>query len=163
MPSIRALATSLCFLATLFTGCAMSPKIAEHGFSFGTNFQVEIMDYMYGAPIGMPTQPPRDAVRRGHVSQGTGMAGNFVVGEYLYVKWRVKQDGTIIDRKIDLKQLLPANMDGKEIHFNFLGQELNVYVIDLERLHAPNSPHCPALAYKIFQCITVYPIMQKNF
>lgn len=62
-------------------------------------------------------------------------------GDFLYVKWRLKQTGEVYEDTVDLKSRLPADITDHRIHFVIRGPQLYVYLISPERLN-PNP--CPS-------------------
>ena len=57
-----------------------------------------------------------------------GVSGFIPVGEFLYVKWRIKGSDKIYEDRVDLTQRLPENMDHLEIHFTIRGPQLYIFV-----------------------------------
>ncbi len=52
-----------------------------------------------------------------------------LVGESLYVKWRNKNTGQIYEDTVDLKKLLPRNIENHRIYFIVKDKQLFVYLI----------------------------------
>ena len=129
------------FLTAIFiamSGCATnvssSPKLVAHEFSFDgradnlkwANY-VDLLEYSYGDKYHMV----RDTVKRGKESipYSSGVNGSMPVGEFLYVKWRIKATGEEIEDKVDLRNRLPANMFGHRITFVIDGKQLYIYLV----------------------------------
>ena len=51
------------------------------------------------------------------------------VGEFLYVKWRLKSTGDVVDQRVDLRPLLPRDMKDHGLTFVIDGRQLYVYLI----------------------------------
>lgn len=157
---IVAISFSLCA-----SGCATRSAGVHHGFSFGTagiDREVKILDFQYGDYAGLPTRATKEEVALERIRQGS-VVGTFPLGDFLYVRWRKVADGSVHEKRVDLSMIAPDEMVNKELHFGFKNAELYVYVIDLKKHHKPGAADCPAPAYEIFQCTTVYPIKQSNF
>ena len=54
-------------------------------------------------------------------------AGMMPRGEHLYVKWRIKGTGEVLEDRVDLTKRLPADINDYEIHFAVYGKQLYVY------------------------------------
>lgn len=137
MPSIRRFARLiLLVLAVLLSSCALKPAAEFHSFSFSgasDNWatRIEILNFAYGNKDrvirrDIETWIYRDATRLPS-SYGTG--GYLAIGDYLYVKWRVKSTGQVFERRVDLKGLLPSSMKDKELTFSFDNDQLIVYIL----------------------------------
>lgn len=103
-----------------------------HSFSFDTRYDspdVEVLDYQYGRGSLVEIQPERERVALGQVFLYTGDNGAMPKGDFLYVKWRIKETGKIYDDKVDLTSRLPADIEGLEIHFVIKGPHLYIYLI----------------------------------
>jgi hypothetical protein len=131
--TIRRLAYILCLtlLATL-AGCATGPKMANHAFSFdGWNDKwadkVDLLEYSYGDQYRMVrdrVQPPRE-----RLGPQALVDGWMPVGDFLYVKWRIKATGEICENKVDLKPLLPKDMTDYRVTFVIDDKQLYVYLV----------------------------------
>ena len=126
-------------LALWLGGCAVSPPQPAHSFSFDGRFdkwadQVDLLAYSYGDKYHMvrdslenPSYPRPKTVER--LPYQTGINGPMPVGEFLYVKWRVKATGEVIENKVDLRNLLPKNMFDHGLTFVIDGRQLYVYLV----------------------------------
>jgi hypothetical protein len=50
------------------------------------------------------------------------------VGEFLYVKWRIKATGEIFEDRVDLRERLPKNMTNHTLTFSIDEKQLHVFV-----------------------------------
>ena len=122
------------------SGCASnlsnntSQKLVAHAFSYNGWYddpkwanQVDLLAYSYGDQYHMV----RRAVKSGEQTLGynSGVNGSMPVGEFLYVKWRIKATGEEIEDKVDLRNRLPANMFGHRITFVIDGKQLYIYLV----------------------------------
>ncbi|MBB3177222.1 hypothetical protein [Variovorax sp. Sphag1AA] len=126
----------LIFLA--LAGCAgmtsPQPKFAFHSFSYDgwagyDNWEAtaDLLEYSYGDQYRMvrrKVEPPRT-----RLNPQSGVGGFMPVGEFLYVKWRVKATGEIVDDRVDLRPLLPKDMTKHELTFVIEGRQLYVYLV----------------------------------
>lgn len=121
-------------VAWLLTACAISPKTVSHSFSFDGWFdgwakQVDLLEYSYGDQYHMVRRKAKDTDSLGYSS---GVNGPMPVGEFLYVKWRVKETGELVEDRVDLRGKLPSNMFEHGLTFAIDGKQLYVYLITRE-------------------------------
>ena len=137
----------LFFLFVVCAGCAMSgQKWANQSFGFDTASEskdVNILDWQYGEHgyVGNEHQTlpraPKDQVDKGLPIGGGGLSGGMPVGDFLYVKWRIKATGEIREDKVDLRSRLPNDMNNHGIHFIVKGAQLYIFLVP------PTPPHTP--------------------
>jgi len=142
-----AMGLALICIQFLFVGCATSgQKWANQSFSFNTSTEsidVDILDWQYGEHgyVGNEHQSlpraPKDNVDRGVPIGGGGLSGGMPVGDFLYVKWRIKASGEIREDKVDLRSKLPGDMNNHGIHFIVKGTQLFVYLVPPLPAHTP--------------------------
>ena len=119
--------------------CATGPRLVSHAFNFdGRNDnwaeQVDLLAYSYGDQYRMvrnSVDAPRSPVFAGlsALPPGTGVNGPMPVGEFLYVKWRLKATGEVFEQRVDLRERLPRDMTDHELTFVIDGRQLYVYVV----------------------------------
>lgn len=63
---------------------------------------------------------------------GTHVAGVMVVGKDLYVKWRIKSTGQILEDTVDLRSRLPLSINKHQLRFIIEDKQLFVYLISYE-------------------------------
>ena len=51
------------------------------------------------------------------------------VATFLYVKWRIKETGGIVENRVDLRDRLPPNMFDHRVTFAIDGTQLYVYLV----------------------------------
>ena len=109
-----------------------------HSFSFSAISEspdIEVLDYQYGSKSdyeregGVGLRPAPYRLERGDIFTGVGITGTFPKGDYLYVKWRVKNTGQIYEDKVDLTTRLPKDINQHEIHFLIKGTQLFVFLL----------------------------------
>lgn len=124
----RVLGAGVMALMLLLAGCA---NTVFHFFSFNAreNPGIEILDYQYGESRQPMARPSESSKRVGRVDQAVSMGGDIRRPDKLYVKWRVLAEATAYEKTVNLKQLLPRDIDGHEIHFTISGRRLEVYLI----------------------------------
>jgi len=146
------------------TACAIQPQVVRHSFEFDAlsdSPDVEVLNYRYGNSK-LPGVAPADwALARGQIGQGTGVSGPMLVGDYLYVKWRIKATGVVYEQTIDLRHRLPRNIENHKIYFVIKGDRLVIYLISPERIargeHLNNLP-----AYNDRKYTVIYPDQPAN-
>ena len=138
--------------------CASSPRVVDHAFNFdafGDNWDADLMDYRYGSSA--MTRTPQWQKDTNRVNQGGGVNGEILRGDDLYVKWRLKATGEVIEDTVDLRDKLPRDIKGHTIRFVIRGRQLYVYLISPELRPADWPPIGPAV-YQYRKVFTVYPV-----
>lgn len=155
---LRALSLALLLAACSVTpGCATSPRFVDHAFSFDAfadKWDAELLDYRYGTAA--MTRTPDWQKQTNQVKQGGGVSGTMARGDDLYVKWRDRVSGEVIENTVDLRDTLPSDITNHRIHFLIRGKQLYVYLISPERRPADWPPSGPA-AYQYRKVFTIYP------
>lgn len=123
-------------LATLgllwaLAACATGPQLVSHAFNFdgwsdGWAEQAELLAYSYGDRYTMTKRQAKDGDFLGYQM---GVNGPIPVGEFLYVKWRLKATGEVFEQRVDLRGRLPRDMTDHELTFVIDGPQLYVYVV----------------------------------
>lgn len=138
------------FFAIALVACASGPKQVFHSFQFdgrydgrpnaegkyeGWNKEIDLLEYNYGGQSRMlrdklnnPDFPGIHKNMTALPSQLSGVSGPMPVGEFLYVKWRIKATGEIFEDRVDLRERLPKNMTNHTLTFVPDGQQLHVYI-----------------------------------
>lgn len=137
-------------VVTVPSACATGPRLVAHAFNFdgrkdGWHDQVDLLAYSYGDQYHMvqnSIDSPRSMVFEGRpaLPSGTGVNGSMPVGDHLYVKWRVKATGDVMEEWVDLRSRLPDDMTDHELTFVIDGRQLYVYVVTPERKKAYAEP-----------------------
>lgn len=91
-----------------------------------------MLDYSYGSSY-LPVRPSRSAVAEGRTFVSANVHGPMARGDSLYVKWRDRKSGKVLEETVDLAGRLPANLEGERIHFVVKGTQLYVYLISRVR------------------------------
>ncbi len=159
-------------ILTVLMGCAAAPvlreDIVEHGFKLNKyefdgkagNERVEILDFLYGNPVGYAARNPEQYRQRGECAQSYSH-GNLNMPrkdlKLLYVKWRDNLTGEVREVSLDLQKKLPKDFGDEHRTFvSFKKGQLYVYVITPERRPADEAPNGPrATAY--LKTITIFP------
>ena len=138
------------FLAGLLAGCATGPKLVPHAFSFdgrkdGWHETVDLLAYSYGDQyhkVRRSLESPSSSLFAGlsGLPSGHGVNGPMPVGEFLYVKWRIKATGEVLEDRVDLRGRLPKDMSDHELTFVIDGRQLFVFVVTPERKKAYGEP-----------------------
>ena len=114
------------------SACATKPALVWHQFSFDGWFdgwakQVDLLEYSYGDQYHMV----RRAIGPGGRTLGysSGVNGPMPVGDFLYVKWRLKDTSEVMEDRVELRELLPKDMTGHGVTFVIDGRQLYIYVM----------------------------------
>ncbi|MHB8848806.1 MAG: hypothetical protein ACYC43_10225 [Burkholderiales bacterium] len=111
--------------------CATGGTMFVQDFSFDTindSPDVDVLDYRYGSTTQFGTHADPERVALGEVFGQRQISGAMPRGDFLYVKWRIKQSGKIYEDKVDLRNRLPADMTNYGIHFVIKGSQLYVFL-----------------------------------
>jgi hypothetical protein len=144
--------------AILLAACT-SGSLVNHAFSFDASREspgVEVMDYRYGDSKQPTARNPDYLLKQGKSLQGTGIQGEMLRGDFLYVKWRIKETGQVCEENVDLRNRLPADIRDHRIHFIIKGQQLYVYLVTPERRPKDVRPNGPQ-PYQYLKTLTIYP------
>lgn len=138
------------WLAVLLAACASGPKLVSHGFSFNGLHDkwiesVDLLAYAYGDGYHMVREDlakPSTSLFAGKPSlpPGESVNGPMPVGEFLYVKWRLKASGEVLEQRVDLRDRLPRDMTDHELTFVIDGRQLYVYVVTPRRKRSFDEP-----------------------
>ena len=127
----RKFLASVSFILAL-NSCAMSPPGPWHAFSFDGwadkwAEQVDLLEYQYGDQYAVVHKK----VIYGHAGIGSqgNVNGPMPVGDFLLVKWRIKQTGEIINDRVDLRGRLASDMREHRVTFVIDGRQLYVYLV----------------------------------
>jgi hypothetical protein len=136
------------------------PRLVSHSFSFDGysdewDERIDLLEYSYGDRYRMVRdKAPPDRKR---LRPQSGVTGLMPVGEFLYVKWRVKATDEVHEDKVDLRPLLPAAMDRHGLTFLIEGPQLHVYLITPKPKH-PTAPPLLKTSESMFRLTyEIYP------
>lgn len=142
------------------TACATGPKQTIHAFTFDGWFdkwatEVDLLEYSYGNQYHMV----QDKVQPTKVSLGykAGVNGPMPVGEFLYVKWRIKSTKEVVERKVDLRDLLSRNMYEHKVTFVIEGRQLYVYLVTPQFKKDSDPPHLKTYLSDHHVSYEIYP------
>ena len=149
------LASSLALVA-----CASGPKTAFHAFSFNGfsdkwDATIDLLEYSYGDQYRMvrrKLQPPDQ-----RMGSSDGVAGTMPVGDFLYVKWRIKATGEVREDRVDLRPLLPASMEDFSLTFVIDDRQLYVYLVTPKPNHVSEPPLLNTYLSKYNVTHEIYP------
>jgi len=117
-------------------------RLVPHAFNFegwndGWAQQAELLAFSYGDQYAPTRAKSRDGKGIGN---SWGVNGPMPVGEFLYVQWRLKATGEVLEQRVDLRDRLPRDMTDHELTFVIDGRQLYVYVVTPERKKAYGEP-----------------------
>ena len=127
---------SACILIACGHGMVLTEqwgKVVNHGFEFDVvsdSPDIEVLNYEYSTK-----KPRRDqllGIGGNRVAQQTGIYGGFPVGDFIYMKWRVRSTGGIFEDRVDLRGRLPRDITDHKIYCVIDGKQLYVLLIDAE-------------------------------
>jgi hypothetical protein len=121
----------------LLSACASGSRQVDHAFGFDAVADspgAEVLDYRYGQSRAPGVRMPEWVKKDIGVAGGTHTSGAMAIGENLYVRWRLRDTGEVLQDTVDLRGRLPADMAGHEIYFIVRRRQLLVYVVSPGRL-----------------------------
>lgn len=120
-------------IAGIVSACASNGRVVDHSFSFDVRRAIpaiEVIDYRYGTS-GLPgARAEKWMVQEGRGVNWTGVTGPMTVGDFLYVKWRIKETGEVLEENVDLRHRLPYHMKDQRVCFHIIGKQLYIYVAE---------------------------------
>ncbi len=149
-------------IACTLAGCT-GQRVVNHSFGFdirNSNPRVEVLDYRYG-DSKLPVRAPEWVVKEGKPMYFDGVTGAMLVGDFLYVKWRLMATGDVYEDTVDLRNRLPANIKDHRVYFDIKGPQLYIYLISPERRPPETPPNGPHM-YDYLIVKTIYPDQPKR-
>ena len=153
--------TAMLFVLLMLFSCATFSQTANHGFQFdirGKDATVEVMDFRYGLSDLPGTRVPAWAKERSQPRGQTGIFGDFSIGNDLFVEWRIKATGETLRQTVDVKELLPKDLNGYTITFTIDEKLLEVFLVSPER----RSSDFPIVGPPKYNELKVYRIFPAN-
>jgi hypothetical protein len=141
------------------SSCGANPRLVDHSFSFNAVWDspnIEVLNYRYGDSKQPGARPPEWALQGGKVAQRTGISGPMLLGEDLYVKWKIKSTGEVFEDTVDLRKRLPDDIAQHHVYFIVKESQLYVYLISPERRPVELPPNGPR-AYQHLKAVSIYP------
>lgn len=132
------------------SACAVGPRLVDHSFGFDAVAEspdIDVLDYRYGQSTAPGARMPEWAKTSIGKSGGTNTNGPMLVGDTLYVKWRLKSTGEVLEDTVSLAGRLPSDITNHRVYFVVEGRQLNVYLVSPDR----RSPDMPAVGPKKYQ------------
>ena len=112
--------------------CAAQHPKPWHSFSINGWFdgwapKINLLEYQYGDKYKMVHR----VVGPGAKTLGYSVAinGPMPVGDFIYVKWQIKDTGEIVEDKVDLRARLPESMEGYRLTFTIEGRQLRLFLV----------------------------------
>ena len=158
---IRAVSLALFLgLGLVGAGCASGSRLVDHAFAFDVRADspdVELLNYRYGTSSHPGARPPDWALRQGWIGQQAGVSGPMILGDTLYVKWRIRSSGEELEETVDLKTNLPNDITDHKVYFVIQGRDIYVYLISPE-LRSRDSPRIGPKVYRdYYKIYQIYP------
>ncbi len=147
------------FAVPFFGGCATRSEMVNHQFKFDAISDspgIAVLDYQYGTTAQPGARPAPFELRQDHIGQQTSVSGDMVRGDFLYVKWKIKNTGEVLEDRVDLKHLEPENIEGCIVYFVVKDRQLYVYLITPEKNPAGWPQYSPP-GYTHLKTYQLYP------
>lgn len=110
------------------TACASAPYYGIAFAAYRDSPDIEVLNYQYGTLDKVFFAPSRGALEQKDIFYGGNLNGFLPRGEFLYVKWRIKATGEVLEDRVDLRNRLPENLEDLKVHFVCHGRQLYVFV-----------------------------------
>lgn len=144
------------------TASPAQPRLVNHAFSFNGKLYgdkwadtVDLLEYSYGDQYRMVRR--KAATPQDSLGPQSSVNGAMPVGEFLYVKWRIKATGEVLDDRVDLRPLLPKNMTDHRLTFVIDGQQLYVYLVTPTPKHEDDPPILKTTESWFYITYEIYP------
>jgi hypothetical protein len=142
----------------VMAACATGPKLVSHSFNYdGFNDKwadkVDLLAYSYGNAhykLNDKADPGSTLGAQNNVN------GPIPVGDFLYVKWRLKATGEVLEQRVELRDRLPHDMSDHALTFLMDGRQLYVFVVTPRRKKSYDEP--PILKTWLSQYAHAYEI-----
>jgi hypothetical protein len=133
---LAAFLTPLFLIVLVVTSHANGPKLINHTFQFdgrhdGWAKDVDLLAYSYGGRYSTVQQSAREGQS---LPSKFHFSGAMPRGEFLYVRWRIRSTGEVVEERVDLQDRLPEDILGNRVAFVIEGKRLNVLVNKPEKL-----------------------------
>ena len=117
-------------LLVVMAGCATGPKLVSHSFNYDGFYdkwadKVDLLAYSYGDQY---TKLRDKAAPGSTLGAQNNVNGPIPVGEFLYVQWRLKATGEVLEQRVELRDRLPRDMPNHGLPFLLDERQLYVYV-----------------------------------
>ena len=105
-------------------------KVVNHGFEFNAatdSDDIEVLNYEYSK-----RKPSRDqllGVGGNRIAQASHIYGGFPVGDFIYMKWRIRSTGEVFEDRVNLRGRLPSDITDHKIYCVIDGKQLYVLLI----------------------------------
>ncbi|MFP5467657.1 MAG: hypothetical protein ACLGG8_09050 [Gammaproteobacteria bacterium] len=128
-------------LLLVLTACATTPRLVPHAFNFdgwndGWQATAELLEYSYGDQYREVQGKAGNGYSAG---VSTGVNGPMPVADFLYIRWRLKATGEVLENKVDLRHRLPRDMTDHALTFVIDGRQLYVFVVTPQLVTAQNK------------------------
>lgn len=130
LSAVRFIAAILA-LALGVSSCATTGDIALYAVEFDAwreSPDIEILNYQYGDHQKTFFAPERERLKLGQTFKSGNLTGFLPRGDFLYVKWRIKNTGEVLEDRVDLRNRLPESLKDLTVHFVCHGRQLYVFV-----------------------------------
>ncbi len=108
-------------------------KVVNHGFEFDVRKDspgIDILDYEYSTR--KPSKEAYLGIGGSSIAQWNGIYGGFPVGDFIYMKWRIRSTGEIFEDRVNLRGRLPSDMTDQQIYCVIDAEILYIFIISSE-------------------------------
>lgn len=148
---------SIVFILLVTTLIACASRLVNHSFSFDAledSPEIVILNYSYGNSKQPSARATEFELKQNRVNQSARINGEMLVGDSLFVKWRIKNTGKVYEDLVDLKKLLPRNIENHRVYFIVKERQLFVYLITPNRRLPTEESNGPRV-YSALKTITI--------
>jgi hypothetical protein len=117
--------------------------------------EVDLLEYSYGDQYHMVSRKAKPDEQT--LGYGSNVNASMPPGDFLYVKWRLKSTGEVVDNKVDLRNVLPRNMFEHGVTFVIDGKQLYVYLITPQTKRQSDPPLLKTAESRFRVTYEIYP------
>lgn len=127
---------------------AYASDLVYHRFEFDANSEspdIQLVAYKYGNDKGTGASAQEheytiSGVKHFGMGGQAGITGDLLRPDFLFVKWRIKATGEVLEDTVDLKSRLPRDFSRHTVHFTVDDKQLYIYLIAWDNKKPKNCP-----------------------
>nr|WP_315490385.1 hypothetical protein [uncultured Rhodoferax sp.] len=172
-PFARLVGAFLVATLLFLSACASGPRLVNHQFTFdgrndGWITKVDLLEYSYGdkyREVRDSLEHRDDSLYKGRNSLPplTGVRGPMPIGEFMYVKWRIKATGEVLEDRVDLRARLPHDMRDHSLTMVIDDRQLYLYVVTTQaKKTKEETPVLKTWLSNYYLTYQIYPSLTKR-
>ncbi|TDK65706.1 hypothetical protein [Sapientia aquatica] len=127
------------------------------GFDMGYDDQhAAVLDFLLMGENAKIAETQTAYVEKGHKWYFEGLGFQYDRPTSLYVKWQDDVSGSIYEKTVDLRPVIPRNLEATDLYFIVHGSEIFVY-LKLNKSRAKDKPIIGSSIYEGYENLQLYP------